>query len=64
MQLNIKGTPAAKARAELKTDAVFQALNDATPAQIEAYLDNNINNLNDAKLMFKRILLMIRALSG
>lgn len=64
MRHNNKATPIVRAKAELKADAVFQQLQDATPAQIQTWLDNNINNLNDAKLMFKRILLMIRALSA
>lgn len=34
-------------------------LNGATPAQIKAYVDNNVNNLADAKTLLKKILLLL-----
>lgn len=34
-------------------------LDGATPAQIKAYVDNNVNNLADAKTLLKKILLLL-----
>lgn len=50
-------------RASIQTDPVrvdlLQRLAGATPAQIDTYVDNNVNTLADAKTMFKRILKLI-----
>lgn len=38
---------------------LLDRLQSATPAQIKTYVDNNVNNLAEAKALFKKILLIL-----
>lgn len=42
----------------LRADLIAK-LNAATPASINTFVDNNVANLADARLMFKKILLIL-----
>jgi len=46
-----------------KADAVLATLQTKTPAEIEAWVDANINDVADVKTMFKRILILLAVLS-
>ena len=54
-------SPKAKNALALKADAIFTALETATPLQINNWVDNNINTLADAKRLFKLILIYIKS---
>ena len=45
--------------AATKADTVLNTLKGATPQQIESWVDANVNNVADVKVMFKRILLAV-----
>jgi len=62
-QHNHVGTVEEKQIAEAKADAVLATLQTKTPAEIEAWVDANINNVADVKVMFKRILVLLAVLS-
>lgn len=47
---------------EFNADSLWPALRTATPAQIEAWLTNNVTNLAEARRVLKLILLALRAL--
>ena len=46
-----------------KADAILNTLQTKTPAEIEAWVDDNINNVADVKTMFKRILVLLAVVS-
>lgn len=50
-------------KAAIKTDALrtdlLNRLKSATPAQISNYVDNSVTDLASARVMFKRVLLLI-----
>ncbi|MEO7221125.1 MAG: hypothetical protein ABIY37_01495 [Devosia sp.] len=48
-------------RADAAAQALRQKLLSATPQEIEAYVDQGVTNLADAKTMFKRLLKLIAA---
>lgn len=54
-------SPRAKNNLALKADAIAQALDNATPAQISNWVDNNVTTLADARRLFKLILLYMKA---
>ena len=62
-QHNYTGTLQEKQAAAAKADAVLTTLQTKTPAEIEAWVDANINNVADVKVMFKRILILLAVLS-
>jgi hypothetical protein len=62
-QYNHTGTVEEKQRASTKADAVLTSLQTKTPAEIEAWVNANINNVADVKVMFKRILVLLAVLS-
>ena len=43
-------------------EAALAALENATPAQISAFVDNNVTDLASARALMKKMLLMITAL--
>lgn len=47
---------------DLRGDPFWTKLRDATPAQIDNWLTNNVTSLADARRLFKLILLALRAL--
>ena len=53
--------PREKCKLALKADAIAQALDNATPAQISNWVDNNVTTLADARRLFKLILLYMKA---
>ena len=53
--------PRAKCKLAVKADAIAQALDNATPAQINNWVDNNVTTLADARRLFKLILLYMKA---
>lgn len=50
------------AHAELIADARWQAIQAATPAQIEAWLTSNVTDLASARRVLKLLILALRAL--
>ena len=60
-QHNHAGTPEEKQAAVAKADAVLQQLMTSTPDQIEQWIDNNVTNFAEIKVMFKRVILLILA---
>src|SRR5215211_1695264 len=46
-------------RADPRRIDLLDKLKNASIAQIDTYVDNNVTNIADARLMFKRILLLI-----
>ena len=48
---------------EAKADAVLNTLKTKTPDEIRTWVDNNVNNVADVKVMFKRVLIMLAVLS-
>ena len=53
--------PRAKCKLALKADAIAQALDNATPAQISNWVDNNVTTLADARRLFKLILMALKS---
>ena len=62
-QLNHKGTTAEKQEAANKADQIIYTLIAAPPDQIDVWVENNLNSLADAKLMFRRILKLLAVLA-
>jgi len=62
-QHNYTGTLQEKQAATAKADAVLTTLQTKTPAEIEAWVNANVNNVADVKTMFKRILVLLAVLS-
>lgn len=52
-QIKLGGVPAQKDIRELRKNATLRTLIDMTPAQVENYIDNNVNNLESAKAVLK-----------
>lgn len=46
----------------IKTDSLVKTLLISEPAQIETWVDNNINGVADARVLFKKILIILRFL--
>ena len=46
-------------KADVDAAALIAQLSTATPAQINTFVNNQVNDLADARLMFKRILLVL-----
>lgn len=46
-------------RADATRQDLINRLNSATPVQINTYVDNNMNNLAEARALVKKILLVI-----
>jgi hypothetical protein len=62
MRVRINKREDLKARDDLTADALLAQLADATPAQIDTWLTNNVTNLAQARRVFKLLLLVMRAL--
>ena len=65
VDINVTGEKRIKGQFKkfIKNDALIKGLLTSEPDQIETWVDNNINNLSDAKDLFKKILLMLRFIS-
>ena len=46
----------------IANDPLLKGLLVSDPAAIEIWVDNNVSNLNEAKFLFKKILLILRYL--
>lgn len=55
MRINLMPDANTRHRAEVKRDAVLVALKDATPQQIEAWIDNNVTSLAEARAVLKAL---------
>lgn len=53
MRRDIQGPQVEKDRRALAEDALIQALKNNTPAQVEAWVESNVNNLAEAKVLLK-----------
>ena len=62
-QHNYVGSNEEQQRKAVKADAVLNALQTKTPAEIDDWVEANLNNIADVKVMFKRILKMLALLS-
>ena len=64
MPIQIRATQAQKDERTTRADALLQQMKSRTPAQIEAYIDANVNNLAQArdvlKLLAKAVVLLLR----
>jgi len=45
-----------------RADALIQKLRKASPVEINTWIDGNINNLGDARVMFKKLALLVSIL--
>jgi hypothetical protein len=63
MRLRKLKTIADHQREAIKADNVIQTLVESTPDQIDGWVDNNVNSLDDAKVLFKRMLKVIAVLA-
>ena len=43
-----------------KADGLLEQLEGKTPAEIKAYLDTNVTNLDQANVMFTKILVLLQ----
>jgi hypothetical protein len=59
MRVNVTNNEAVKLKNTIANDAQIRALLTASHAQIDAWVDNNVNSLADAKSVFKKILKII-----
>lgn len=55
MRINLQPDQATQDRMATETDAVLAALKNARPAQIEAWIDANVNNISDARRVLKAL---------
>lgn len=55
MRLNLQPDQDTRDRLDTERDAVLAALKTARPAQIDAWLDANVNNLADARRVLKML---------
>lgn len=59
MRLDIQNNPLLRLKHLVKTDNAINALLTSTPAQIENYIDNNVNSITDVRFVLKKILKLI-----
>lgn len=64
MQVSRKATPEKRRRQAVLRDSVITKLVNATPEQIDSWVDHNVVNLEDIKDVLKRILKQLAVLSG
>ena len=62
-QFNHVGSVEDHQEAAAKADVILATLQTKTPAEIKAWVDANINNVADVKVMFKRIMILLAVLS-
>ena len=62
-QHNYTGTVSELQLKATKADAVLNALQDKTPAEIDAWIDANVNSVADVKELFKRIMKLLAVLA-
>ena len=62
-QFNHIGSTEERQLAATKADAVLNALQDKTPAEIDAWIDANVNSVADVKELFKRIMKLLAVLA-
>lgn len=55
MRADLTSDAKMKTDAAVKKDALLEQLKSATPQQIDAWCDNNITNVNEAKEAFKTL---------
>jgi len=60
MRINHQSSTKDKAKLAIKLDSMMQALQDATPMQINNWVDNNVNNLADVKKIIKVLLIHLQ----
>ena len=61
-QVSLKGTDLKKARRVVKNDAAIQALITKTPAEIETWITNNVNDMDSAKLVLSTLAKVVSVL--
>jgi len=60
MQVDIQVPDKFKNKKAIKEDTVLQTLATSSNEEINIWVDNNINNLDDAKSLFKKIIKVLR----
>ena len=60
MQYDYQADSTRKAKAALKFDSIMQALQNKSPAEINAWVDSNVNNLADVRRVLKVLLINLR----
>lgn len=56
-------TPAEETRAALDADARWQAMRDASPDQVQAWLDANVTDLASARRVLRLLILAVQRLA-
>ncbi|MDH3997706.1 MAG: hypothetical protein OET90_02600 [Desulfuromonadales bacterium] len=55
MRIDYQASPQRKSQSETRKDAIIQQLQSASPAQIDSWIENNVNDLDDAKRVLKAL---------
>ena len=55
MPFNISAPNRTKLKTALRKDTAFEQLRDASPAQIDNYIENNVTDLASAKEVLKKL---------
>lgn len=62
MKINHKTNPTLQAKAEIKVNTLLAQLEGKTPAQINNWVENNINTVNDMQNIIKLLLTVVQSL--
>ena len=60
VEIDVKADPV---EAATRADIVINTLMTKTPAEIDAWIDANVNSVADVKLLFKRIMKLLAVLA-
>lgn len=55
MSINVQANDQAKRQENINKDAQLQILLSKTPQQVDDWIETNVSNLTDVKLMLKRM---------